>query len=77
MGYPGIVLDVQGIEIQGFFFSSEKLSDHWARLDEFEGNPNVAKVGGLQSLGVKGEAVIGYRDRLTTRDLKSSSFPGR
>ena len=37
MGYPGIVLDEQGYEIQGFLFSSEKLSDHWARLDEFEG----------------------------------------
>ena len=40
-------------------------------------NPNVAKAGGLQSQGVKGEAVIGYRDPLTTRDLKSSSFPVR
>jgi gamma-glutamylcyclotransferase (GGCT)/AIG2-like uncharacterized protein YtfP len=37
MGYPGIVLDEQGIEIRGFLSSSEKLSDHWARLDEFEG----------------------------------------
>jgi gamma-glutamylcyclotransferase (GGCT)/AIG2-like uncharacterized protein YtfP len=37
MGYPGIVLDQHGDEIQGFLFSSEKLSDHWARLDEFEG----------------------------------------
>ena len=37
MGYPGIVLDEHGDEIQGFLFSSEKLSDHWARLDEFEG----------------------------------------
>ena len=40
-------------------------------------DPNVAKAGGLQSQGVKGEAVIGYRDPLTTRDLESSSFPGR
>jgi len=40
-------------------------------------NPNVAKAGGLQSQGVKGEAVIGYRNPLTTQDLKSSSFPGR
>ena len=39
--------------------------------------PNVAKAGGFQSQGVKGEAVIDYRDPLTTRDLKSSSFPGR
>ena len=37
LGYPGIVLDQHGDEIQGFLFSSEKLSDHWARLDEFEG----------------------------------------
>ncbi len=37
--------------------------------------PNVAKAGGLQSQGVKGEAVIGYRKSLTTQDLKSSGFP--
>ena len=37
MGYPGIVLDAQGYEIQGFLFSSDKLSDHWPRLDAFEG----------------------------------------
>ncbi len=48
-------------------------------------DPNVAKAGGLQSQGVKGEAVIGYRDPLITRvadpvedgNLKSSSFPER
>jgi len=38
-------------------------------------NPNVAKVGGLQSQGVKGEIVVGYLDPLTTQDLKSSGFP--
>lgn len=37
MGYPGIVLDIHGNEVQGFLFSSESLSDHWAELDEFEG----------------------------------------
>ncbi len=37
MGYPGIVLEESGNEIQGFLFSSEKLSDHWAELDAFEG----------------------------------------
>jgi hypothetical protein len=39
-------------------------------------NLNVAKVGGLQSQGVKGEAVVGYREPLTTQDLESSGFPG-
>jgi len=37
MGYPGIVLDEYGEEVEGFLFSSDKLSDHWAKLDEFEG----------------------------------------
>jgi hypothetical protein len=37
--------------------------------------PNVAKVGGLQSQGVKGEAVAAYCDPLTTQNLKSSGFP--
>jgi len=37
--------------------------------------PCVAKAGGLQSLGVKGEIVVGYLDPLTTQDLKSSGFP--
>jgi hypothetical protein len=36
---------------------------------------NVAKAGGLQSQGVKGEIVVGYLDPLTTQDLKSSGFP--
>jgi len=30
---------------------------------------DVAKVGGLQSQGVKGEIVVGYLDPLTTQDL--------
>jgi hypothetical protein len=38
-------------------------------------NPKLAKAGGLQSQGVKGEAVISYRNPLTTQDLKSSGFP--
>ncbi|HEY0661998.1 MAG TPA: gamma-glutamylcyclotransferase family protein [Lysobacter sp.] len=36
-GYPGIVLDEHGDEVHGFLFSSESLDQHWARLDEFEG----------------------------------------
>jgi hypothetical protein len=42
-------------------------------------NSKVAKVGGLQSQGVKGEAVIYYRNPLIPPtaglDLKSSGFP--
>ena len=37
MGSPGIDLDEHGDEVQGFLFTSEKLSDHWAMLDAFEG----------------------------------------
>ena len=37
-GYPGIVLDELGGEVQGFILNSEELSAHWARLDDFEGD---------------------------------------
>jgi hypothetical protein len=38
-------------------------------------SPNVAKAGGLQSQGVKGEVVVVYLESLTTQDLKFSGFP--
>ena len=38
VGYPGIVLDERGDEIKGFLFSSENLTECWARLDAFEGD---------------------------------------
>jgi gamma-glutamylcyclotransferase (GGCT)/AIG2-like uncharacterized protein YtfP len=37
VGYPGIVLDEIGSEVEGFIFSSDELAAHWTRLDEFEG----------------------------------------
>ncbi len=44
MGYPGIVLDEHGTEIQGFLFSSDHLADHWTQLDAFEGEGYVRVV---------------------------------
>ena len=44
MGYPGIDLDEQSNEVEGFLFSSENLSCHWAALDKFEGEAKIAKV---------------------------------
>lgn len=37
VGYPGIVPDEQGGEVEGLLFSSEELGLHWERLDAFEG----------------------------------------
>ncbi|HSR50884.1 MAG TPA: gamma-glutamylcyclotransferase family protein [Acidobacteriota bacterium] len=37
LGYPGLDLDERGNEVEGLLFTSEDLSDHWAVLDEFEG----------------------------------------
>ena len=37
LGYPGIDLDEQGGEVEGFLFTSENLPDQWSALDEFEG----------------------------------------
>jgi gamma-glutamylcyclotransferase (GGCT)/AIG2-like uncharacterized protein YtfP len=37
-GYPAIVLNEEGDEVEGLLFSSDVLAEHWARLDEFEGD---------------------------------------
>lgn len=36
-GLFAIVLDPQAAAVEGYFFSSEKLAEHWDALDEFEG----------------------------------------
>jgi gamma-glutamylcyclotransferase (GGCT)/AIG2-like uncharacterized protein YtfP len=36
-GYPAIVLEDDGPQVEGFLFSSDELPRHWERLDEFEG----------------------------------------
>jgi gamma-glutamylcyclotransferase (GGCT)/AIG2-like uncharacterized protein YtfP len=38
LGYPALVLDSEGPEVEVFLFESKELPDHWSRLDEFEGN---------------------------------------
>lgn len=37
IGYPGLVLDEGGEEIQGYIFSSDGLAAFWEELDDFEG----------------------------------------
>jgi len=38
VGFPGIVIDEQGPEVEGLVFSSQSLEAHWERLDDFEGD---------------------------------------
>ena len=38
LGYPGIVLDLDGPTVGVHLFESSDLPDHWTRLDEFEGS---------------------------------------
>jgi hypothetical protein len=45
------------------------------RISKWNINPNVAKAGGLQEQGIKGEDVIFYFEPLITPHLKSSRFP--
>ena len=37
MGYPGIILDPAGPEVEVHVFEAKDLPDQWARLDAFEG----------------------------------------
>lgn len=36
-GFPAMRLDPKGEQVPGLLFTSSELSQHWARLDEFEG----------------------------------------
>ena len=36
-GYPGIILDDSQSQVDGLLFASKMLSQHWQRLDDFEG----------------------------------------
>ncbi len=51
-GYPAIVLDDDGGEVEVFILESRELPAHWARLDEFEGSEYkraIAKVRNRQN----------------------------
>lgn len=37
LGYPGLILDSDAAAVQIHLFESADLTNHWARLDEFEG----------------------------------------
>jgi gamma-glutamylcyclotransferase (GGCT)/AIG2-like uncharacterized protein YtfP len=37
MGYPGISLEIEREEVNGFLFSSKELFKKWDELDKFEG----------------------------------------
>jgi gamma-glutamylcyclotransferase (GGCT)/AIG2-like uncharacterized protein YtfP len=62
VGYPGIVLDKDGVEVKGLLFSSKSLAEHWTRLDEFEGE-GYERVLTTVTLG-DGTAVDAYIYRL-------------
>lgn len=52
MGCPGVVPTDDGDEVEGFVFSSKYLTEHWPRLDKFEGEGYervlvTVKVGGV------------------------------
>lgn len=42
--FPGIVLDKDGPQVQGYLFLSSNLDAHWPMLDEFEDGYDRVKV---------------------------------
>ena len=62
VGYPGIVLDAHGATSTGFSSGRRRLSEHWPRLDEFEGD-GYARVVTPVTLG-DGSTVDAYMYRL-------------
>jgi gamma-glutamylcyclotransferase (GGCT)/AIG2-like uncharacterized protein YtfP len=35
-GFPAVILDQKGNDIEGFLFSSNEISKHWKKIDDFE-----------------------------------------
>jgi gamma-glutamylcyclotransferase (GGCT)/AIG2-like uncharacterized protein YtfP len=74
-GYPGIVLDESGGQVEGLLFTSESLAEHWARLDEFEG-AGYERV--LTTVKLKdGAAMDAYIYTLSAYHSPSSGTSGR
>ena len=44
MGCPGIVPSTDGEEVAGFVFASDRLSELWSMLDDFEGGEYSRKL---------------------------------
>lgn len=36
--YPGVILDNNGDTVPGYLFTSDNLSSHWKKLDQYEGS---------------------------------------
>lgn len=57
-GYPALIGDDNGDVIHGFVFSSDKLHQHWDRLDEFEGKEYIRTQ--ITATLDNGESLIAY-----------------
>lgn len=44
LGYPGLVIDEEGIEVRGYLLSSSDLESWWDKLDELEGDEYVRTI---------------------------------
>jgi len=68
LGYPGIIPSETGGDVEGFLFSSNSLSDHWSRLDEFEGEAyeRVLVTANLEDGGSVETYVYALREKLAS-----------
>jgi len=66
-GFPGIILDRNGSEVEGFLFTSEELAKHWTRLDKFEGEDYERVL--TPVMLEKGTVVNAYIYQLRTKPL--------
>ena len=48
LGYPGLVLAGDGQRVEGFVLSSSRLAEHWAALDQFEGEQYERRVASVR-----------------------------
>lgn len=64
-GLFALVLDAQAPAVEGYFFSSEQLAEHWNMLDEFEGMQ-------YQRVKVQGRLASGEHIDAWTYEMKAA-----
>lgn len=69
LGYPAIIPNDKGQRVDGFVFISDELPNHWARLDEFEGEGYCRVV--IDVYHQTGEKMTAFVYALADKDVES------
>lgn len=69
LGYPALIPADDGQKVQGFIFTSDEMTNHWDKLDDFEGEGYDRVI--ITAYLETGESVTAYVYALADKEIKS------